>query len=73
MCLGLNESMQAEPIGRETNTLKISSMNAGLYLNITICLDNCSKGSATFMCLYMVVATFIFELIILCLSFQVIY
>lgn len=54
MKLGINWSMQTKPIAREANTLKIPSVNAGLHLNITICLDYCSKSSASFLCLYMV-------------------
>lgn len=49
-------------------------MTVGLYLNITVCLDNCSKGSASFLCLYTVVQPSSCELkASLCLSFQVIY
>lgn len=51
--LEINWSLK--PFARETNTLQISSVNVGLHLNIAVCLDHCSKSSATFLCLYRVV------------------
>lgn len=37
-----------KPFARETNALQISSTNVGLHLNVTVCLEYCSKSSASF-------------------------
>lgn len=72
-CLGLKWSMHIEPIGRETNTLKISSINVGLCVNITICFDNWKKQCLFSVPLHGGCDLHFVNLPSLCLSFQVIY